>query len=90
MEKLPKASVNRILRNAGVERVSEGAYLELVRLLEEHGEEKTINVIRIAKHARGKSVEKKDILRGMAATSIGHKKGVAGPSPIGPRGKKKK
>lgn len=90
MVKLPRAPVNRIVRNAGAERVSKEAYQELARLLEEHGEEISIKAVRITKHARRKTVKKADILEAMATTTIGHAKGLMGPSPIGPRRKKKK
>jgi histone H3/H4 len=38
MSELPIASVTRIIRNAGAERVSEDASQELIRLLEEEAE----------------------------------------------------
>jgi histone H3/H4 len=72
MVKLPRAPVNRIVRNAGAERVSKEAYQELARLLEEHGEEISIEAVRITKHARRKTVKKEDILEAMAPATIGH------------------
>ena len=38
MSELPIASVTRLIRNAGAERVSEDASQELIRLLEEEAE----------------------------------------------------
>lgn len=58
---LPIAPVERIVRKAGAERVSEGAGIELARALEEHGLEVSREAISLAKHAKRTTVKEEDI-----------------------------
>ena len=61
MSELPIAPVTRLIRNAGAERVSEDASQELIRLLEEEAEKIAVNAVNLAKHAKRKTVTRKDI-----------------------------
>ncbi|RCV62841.1 histone H3/H4 [Methanophagales archaeon] len=61
MRELPIASVTRIIRNAGAERVSEDASQELIRLLEEEAEKIAGKAVNLAKHAKRKTVTRADI-----------------------------
>ena len=58
---LPLAPVERIIRNAGADRVSEGAGVELARVLEEYGIEISREAIELAKHAKRTTVKEEDI-----------------------------
>jgi histone H3/H4 len=58
---LPNAPVERILRNAGAERVSKDAVEELRKALEELGEEISRDAIKMAEHAERNTVKKEDI-----------------------------
>jgi hypothetical protein len=60
MAKLPIASVTRLLRNAGAERVSEDASVALVEILEAEGEKIAAKAVSLAKHAGRKTVKRKD------------------------------
>lgn len=55
------APVDRIIRKAGAERVSEDAARELARLLEEYGEEVAREAWNLARHAGRKTVHAEDI-----------------------------
>ena len=63
MAELPIAPVTRLVRNAGAERVSEDASQELVRLLEEYGEQIARKAVSLAKHAGRKTVKAEDVLQ---------------------------
>jgi histone H3/H4 len=58
---LPNAPVERILRNAGAERVSKDAVEELREALEDLGEEISRDSIKMADHANRNTVKKEDI-----------------------------
>ncbi|MFB6099994.1 MAG: histone family protein [Candidatus Nanohalobium sp.] len=58
---LPNAPVERILRNAGAERVSKDAVEELREALEDLGEEISRDAIKMADHAGRNTVKKEDI-----------------------------
>ena len=61
MTELPKATMGKLLKNAGATRVSEGAKLELARVLEEIGEDVGKKAVPFAKHAGRKTVKVEDI-----------------------------
>jgi DNA-binding protein len=58
---LPIAPVERIVRKAGAERVSEDAGIELAKVLEEYGIEIAREAISLAKHAKRTTVKEEDI-----------------------------
>ncbi len=58
---LPLAPVERVIRNAGAERVSETARNELAEILEEYGLEISREAITLAKHAGRTTVKGEDI-----------------------------
>ncbi|MCX8196696.1 MAG: histone family protein [Candidatus Micrarchaeota archaeon] len=58
---LPKAPVEKIIREAGAERVSNSAAVELAEILEKIGLEISAKAIKFAKHAGRKTVTAKDI-----------------------------
>ena len=58
---LPLAPVERVIRNAGADRVSEGAGIELARILEEFGTEVSREAIELAKHAGRTTIKEEDI-----------------------------
>ncbi|MFB6158040.1 MAG: histone family protein [Candidatus Nanohalobium sp.] len=58
---LPNAPVERIIRNAGAERVSKDAVEELRKALEDLGEEISRDAIKMADHADRNTVKKEDV-----------------------------
>ncbi len=58
---LPLAPVERVIRKAGAERVSESAGVELAKVLEEYGIEVSREAINMAKHAGRRTVKDEDI-----------------------------
>lgn len=58
---LPLAPVERIIRKAGAERVSEDAGIELAKVLEEYGIEISREAMTLAKHAKRTTVKEEDI-----------------------------
>jgi len=61
MAELPVAPVDRIIRKAGAERVSEEAAEALANLLEDVGTEVSTQAMRLARHAGRKTVTAEDI-----------------------------
>lgn len=55
------ASIDRMLRKAGAERVSEEAKKELRKKVEDYGKEVGRKAVSLAKHAGRKTVKPKDI-----------------------------
>ncbi len=58
---LPLSPVERIIRNAGADRVSQGAGIELAKILEDFGIEVAREAIDLAKHAGRTTVKEEDI-----------------------------
>ncbi len=58
---LPKAPVEKLIREAGADRVSSGAAKELAEILEKIGLDVSARAIRFAKHAGRKTVTSADI-----------------------------
>lgn len=58
---LPKAPVEKLIREAGARRVSDGAAVALAELLERTGIEISAKAMRLAKHAGRKTVTAEDI-----------------------------
>ncbi len=61
MSKVSLAAMEKILRDAGAERVSKSAKVELAVLIEEYGERIGKKSIRFALHSGRKTVTAKDI-----------------------------
>jgi|Deesub1362B_J571_1020462.scaffolds.fasta_scaffold00683_9 histone H3/H4 len=58
---LPNAPIDRLIRDAGARRVSEGATGEMAKALENFAEEIARKAVAIAKHAGRKTVKAADI-----------------------------
>ncbi|MFB6174466.1 MAG: histone family protein [Candidatus Nanohalobium sp.] len=58
---LPNAPIERIIRKAGAQRVSEDAVEELRRAVEEAGNEIAQDAIDLADHANRNTVKKEDV-----------------------------
>ena len=58
---IPLAPVERIIRKAGADRVSEGAGIELAKALEDYGLEVSREAITLATHAGRTTVKEEDI-----------------------------
>ncbi|VVC04047.1 Archaeal histone A [Candidatus Burarchaeum australiense] len=61
MPELPQSAVERLIRKAGAERVSEEASHSLTRILEDMAAGISVKAIRLAKHAGRKTVTADDI-----------------------------
>ncbi len=58
---IPLAPVERIARKAGVERISAKAIKELAKIIEELGHELSLEAAQVARHAKRRTILKKDI-----------------------------
>ena len=58
---LPSAAMEKLLKNAGAERVSEDAKAKLIEVLEEIAEEIGEKAVRLARHAGRKTVKSVDV-----------------------------
>lgn len=61
MSNIPKAPIGRIMKDAGVERISEDAKDELVKYIEEVAFNVTAEANNVAKIAKRKTIKKEDI-----------------------------
>jgi histone H3/H4 len=58
---LPLAAVERIARKAGVERISAKAIKELTKIVEDLGYELALETAQAARHAKRRTILRKDI-----------------------------
>jgi len=61
MSELPIAAIDRLIRKAGAERVSEDAAVELSKILSEVATDISKQAIELARHAKRKTVTSEDI-----------------------------
>ena len=61
MPELSCASLERIMRAAGAERVSAGAVAQLSESLEDYGTKLSKEAVELARHAGRKTVKKEDV-----------------------------
>ena len=64
---LPMAPIERLIKRAGAERVSDGAVEELADYLEEEVIKIASNAIKLSKHASRKTVTRDDIKLALSA-----------------------
>lgn len=58
---MPLATMEKVMNEAGAERVSEDAKMELRRILEEYASDIAIRAIKFADHAGRKTIRPEDI-----------------------------
>ena len=58
---LPLATIEKIARKAGVERISAEAIKDLAKIIEELGYELSLEAAQAARHAKRKTILKEDI-----------------------------
>ena len=61
MAEMSHASLERIMRKAGAERVSAGAVAHLAEAMEEYGLRLSREAVELARHAGRKTVKKEDV-----------------------------
>lgn len=61
MAELPQAAIERLIRKAGADRVSEDATTALTTVLEELAANISLKAVRLAKHAGRKTITAEDI-----------------------------
>ena len=61
MSELSFASVERVIRNAGAERISYDAISAMAEILEDYGTKMSKEALELAKHAKRKMVKKEDV-----------------------------
>ena len=61
MPELSNAAMERIMRNAGAQRVSATAVAELAEAMEGYGEKLSKETVELARHAGRKTVKKEDV-----------------------------
>jgi histone H3/H4 len=58
---LPLAAMEKLLKNAGAERVSESGKAALKDMLEEKGDEIAAQAVKLAQHAGRKTIKARDV-----------------------------
>ncbi len=61
MAELPLAPVDRLIRKAGAERVSEEAVVKMVEILEDYALQVAKRAVEIARHSKRKTIKAEDI-----------------------------
>ncbi|ADC65938.1 Transcription factor CBF/NF-Y/histone domain protein [Ferroglobus placidus DSM 10642] len=61
MAELPLAPVDRLIRKAGAERVSEEAVVKMVEILEDYALQVAKKAVEIARHSKRKTIKAEDI-----------------------------